>query len=96
VKQKKRKRASSFLTGVILLVLILGMGVQLYRQYERLQQTRAEEAELIELHAQLTEENRQLAEDIENADDPELIEKIAREELNMLNKNGKVFYFTGG
>ena len=35
------------------------------------------------------------AEDIANADDPELIEQIAREELGMVVRDEKVFYHIG-
>ena len=29
--KKKQKRASGFLTGILLLVVLLGVGIQLYR-----------------------------------------------------------------
>ena len=44
--KKKRKRASGFLTGVLLLVLLLGVGIQLYRMQEQLKTARAEEEAL--------------------------------------------------
>jgi len=96
MERKKRKRASGLLTGIILLVLILGVGMQLYRMQERLEEERAEEAALIEQIAALEQENAELAEDIANADDPELIEQIAREELDMVVTDEKVFYHIGG
>jgi len=94
-KVKKRKRASSLLTGMILLVLILGVGVQLYRMQDRVKAAQAEEAALAEQIAQLEAKNAELAEDIANADDPELIEQIAREELGMVVRDEKVFYHIG-
>ena len=94
-KVKKRKRASSLLTGMILLVLILGVGVQLYRMQDRVKAAQAEEAALAEQIAQLEAKNAELAEDIANADDPELIEQIAREELGMVVRDKKVFYHIG-
>jgi len=94
-KVKKRRRASSLLTGMILLVLILGVGVQLYRMQDRLKEAQAEEAALAQQIAALEEKNAALAEDIANADDPELIEQIAREELGMVVRDEKVFYHIG-
>ena len=94
-KVKKRKRASSLLTGMILLVLILGVGVQLYRMQDRVKAAQAEETALAEQIAQLEAKNAELAEDIANADDPELIEQIAREELGMVVRDEKVFYHIG-
>ncbi len=92
---KKRRRASSLLTGMILLVLLLGVGVQLYRMQDRVKEAQAEEAALAQQIAALEEKNAALAEDIANADDPELIEQIAREELGMVVRDEKVFYHIG-
>ena len=94
-KEKKRRRASSLLTGMILLVLILGVGVQLYRMQDSVKEAKAQEAALAQQIAALEAENAALAEDIANADDPELIEQIAREELGMVVRDEKVFYHIG-
>lgn len=96
MRRRKRKRVSGFLTGLILLVLIVGVGVQLYRLQDQLRIARAEEAALSAQIDQLERENEELAADIANAGDPELIEKIAREELGMVLQNEKVFYTVGG
>jgi len=79
-----------------LLVLIAGVGIQLYRLQDQLEAARAEEAALAEQIAQLEKDNEALAEDLANAGDPELMEKIAREELGMALPNEKVFYTVGG
>jgi len=73
----------------------LGVGVQLYRMQDRVKAAQAEEAALAEQIAQLEAKNAELAEDIANADDPELIEQIAREELGMVVRDEKVFYHIG-
>ena len=96
MEKKKRKRASGLLTGVILLLLIFGVGVQLYRMQARLDSARAEEEALAARIAEMEEDNQEMEEDIANADDPELIEQIAREELGMTVKDEKVFYTIGG
>jgi cell division protein FtsL len=94
-KEKKRRRASSLLTGMILLVLILGVGVQLYRMQDRVEEAKTQETALAGQIAALEAENAALAEDIANADNPELIEQIAREELGMVVRDEKVFYHIG-
>ena len=94
--KKKQKRASGFLTGVLLLVLLLGVGIQLYRMQEQLRTSRAEEAALAAQIAQIERENAQLQEDLDNADNPELIEEIARNELGMVMQDENVFYTYGG
>ena len=94
--KKKRKRASGFLTGVLLLVLLLGVGVQLYRMQEQLKTARAEEEALAQEIAQVEKENAQLQEDLDNADNPELIEEIAREDLGMVVQGEMVFNVIGG
>lgn len=96
MRRKKRRRAGNLLTGLILLVLILGVGVQLYRLQDQLRTARAEEEALSAQITQLEKENEALSTDLANAGDPELIEKIAREELGMVLQNEKVFYTIGG
>ena len=93
--KKKQKRASGFLTGLLLLVLLLGVGVQLYRIQEKLKTARDEEAALAAQIAQIEQENAQLQEDLDRAGDPELMEEIAREELGMAAQDEKVFYTYG-
>ena len=58
-------------------------------------EAQAEEAALAAQVAALEAKNAALAEDIANADDPELIEQIAREELGMVVRDEKVFYHIG-
>ena len=43
-----------------------------------------------------TKKNQDLEEDIANSDNPEMIEKIAREELDMVVQDERVFYHSGG
>lgn len=93
---KRRKRASSFLTGVLLLVMLFGVGMQLYRMQEKLDGARAQELQLAAEIAQVQQENAALEEDLAHADDPELIEQIAREQLGMVVQDEKVFYTIGG
>ena len=96
MRKRRRRRAGNLLTGLILLILIFGAGVQLYRLQGQLRSARAEVEALAAQITQLEKENEALSEDLANAGDPELIEKIAREELGMVMQNEKVFYMYGG
>ena len=57
---------------------------------------RAEEEALAQEIAQVEKENAQLQEDLDNADNPELIEEIAREDLGMVVQGEMVFNVIGG
>ena len=76
--QTKKKRPSGKLTALILLVLLVGVGVQLYNMYGQLQIARAEEAYYAQQLSTLQEENQRLSQDIANSDDLDLIEDIAQ------------------
>jgi len=98
MKQAKQQKAKTtgLITGIILLALLFGVGMQLYRMQGQLQAAREEEAALLKQVSDLQNENQDLSDAIENSDDPELIEEIARTELGMVTKNEKVFYDISG
>ena len=89
-----KKRPGSKLTAIILLALFLGIGVQFLNMYGRLQEARKEEAAYAQQLAELQETNDQLAEDIANSQDPELIERVAREDLGMAAAGEKIIRFS--
>lgn len=95
-ERKRRKKSGGLLGGLILMVLLFGLGFQLYRMQDQLAAAREEESSLAEQISSLQEENDQLEEDIARSNDPEMIEKIAREDLGMVVQDEKVFYTTGG
>jgi len=88
---KTKKRPSSRLTAVLLLIMMLGIGVQLYNMYGQLQQAQQEEQVYAQRLAQLQQTNQQLAEDIANSGDADLIEEIARNDLGMAAADEKIF-----
>lgn len=90
-KKKGKRRPSSRLTGLLLVVLMIGIGVQLVNLKGELEAAREEEAYYSQRLQQLQAENARLEEDIANSDDPELIEAIAREELGMVSSGEKIF-----
>lgn len=89
----KKKRPSSKLTGLILIALLFGIGVQLYHMYGQLQEAQAEEAVYAQRLEELQEANRRLEDAVENSDDPQLMEDKAREELGMVSPGEKILYF---
>ena len=93
-QKNDRKRPGGKLTAFILIVLLIGIGVQLCHQYRQLQSARQEEAGYASALAELQEENQRLRDDIENRDNMELIEDIARDELGMAGPGEKVFIFS--
>lgn len=88
-----KKRPSKKLTGLILVILIFGIGVQLNHMAEQLQMARAEEASYTQRLTELQETNARLQAEIENSQDPELMEDYARDELGMAAPGEKIFRF---
>ena len=95
MKRPKEKKRIGFFTGIVLLALLFGVGMQLYQMQEQLQSAREERDALTKQVADLEGENQELADALENSDNPELIEEIARTELGMVTQDEKVFYDTG-
>lgn len=98
-KRKKRKQTQTvggLLAGLLLVVLLFGVGMQLYQMQGQLQQAREQQETLEQQIRETTKENADLEEDIANSNNPEMIEKIAREELDMVVSDEKVFYHSGG
>lgn len=92
-QKARKKRPSSKLTGLILIVLLLGVSVQLYYMWGQLQSAQAEEAMYAQRLKELEESNAQLEEDIANSGSQELIEDIARDDLGMAASGEKIFRF---
>ena len=94
-KRTKGGRRGGLLTGALLLALLLGVGLQLWQMRDQLQTARDQREDLTRQLAELEDENRELADALENSDDPELIQEIARTELGMVTRDEKVFYDIG-
>ena len=99
-KRKKRRKQTQtvggLLAGLMLVVLLFGVGMQLYQMQGQLQQAREQQETLEQQIRETTKKNQDLEEDIANSDNPEMIEKIAREELDMVVQDERVFYHSGG
>lgn len=91
-KPTKKRPKSGVLTKLLILALLLGLGMQLHRLQGEIQTAQADQEQLAAQVEQKRQENAALAQDIENGDDQELMEEIAREELGLVNPGEKVFY----
>lgn len=74
----KIKRAS-FLTKIVVLALLIYMATSLLGLRAQLQSYQAKRDELIGEVARIRQENARLAEAIENKDDPDVLESVARD-----------------
>lgn len=73
----------------ILVVIFSVTGYKFYQNYQKISHMKQKVAELEEEIAKAENENEQLKEDLDNLDDPEYIERIARKKLGLV-KPGEV------
>lgn len=93
VKRTRQKKAGEgLLIKLVIVVLLVTVGFQLYRLQGQISEAETNRAQLAAQVAAKQQENAALEKDIENGDDPETLEDIAREELGMVNPGEKVFY----
>lgn len=90
-----RRRPSSKLTVLLLLVLLLGVGIQIYHLQGQIQEADRQKEAYSQQLEELRSENQELADDIANSDDPELMMEIARDSLGMVGPNEKVMIVGG-
>lgn len=90
-QKKKSKKRTGALTKLILAVLFVALGYQIFTLQQQVQQARQQEDELAAQITQQMQINDAIASDIARADDPELLAQLAREELDMVYDNEKVF-----
>lgn len=89
---KKEKKRASFLTMLVIFVLLALLGVELV--HIRAQIDEAETAQQ-ELQAKLDaarQENDALSSALEKADDPEFLQELARDQLGYVTPGEKTFY----
>lgn len=90
---KLKIRRSSKLTIVLLAVLICIMGIMLRNMQTQLDHAKSEYDVYASRLSALQEQNDRLRQDIENSDDPGLIEDIARNDLGLATYGEKIFRF---
>lgn len=90
---KLKIRRSSKFAIILLAILIFAMGLMLQNMTTQLAYAQKEQEVYAHRLAALQEKNDQLRQDIENSDDPNLIEDIARNDLGMASHGEKIFRF---
>ena len=88
-KTARKKQGGGALPKLLLLALLLLIGAHLRQEISRA------EAEKQTLSAQLEQQQREndsLSSALEKADDPEYLQELAREQLDMVSPGEKVFY----
>ena len=93
-KQKKQHTRSSFLTKLLVLLLVGGIGWQLFHLQEQVRAAEAEKAALAEKVQEKQLENDALSADIAQGGTQEKMEEMAREELGLVYPGERVFYDT--
>ena len=89
---KKKRAKSSLLTRLLLLVLIVGIGCQLYNLRDQVETAQADMELLAAKVSAQRLENDALSADITEGSTQEKMEEIAREELGLVTQNEYVFY----
>lgn len=90
VKTKK----AGFLTKLVVLALLIYMATALLNLQAQIRNARAGETELSRQVAVQTQENADLADAVAHSDDPQRVEEVAREKLNLVAPGDKVFIIT--
>lgn len=83
-KKHRRPLRTGFLTKLLLLVLLLGIGWQLFRLQDQVASAQAEKEQLAAQVEARRQENDALAADIAEGNTQEKMEEIARNELGMV------------
>ena len=92
--KKNSKAKAGFFTKLLILVLLAALSGQLYHLHGQVAEAQAQKEAL---SARVTEQqqiNDQLQAGIDNGGSEEEMKKIAREELDLVDPNEKIFYDT--
>lgn len=86
-----RLKRASFLTKIIVLSLLIYMATSLLDLRGQIQATQGQRDALAQQVADQRLENQKLADAIENSDDPDMLEQVARDKGYV--KQGEILYF---
>ncbi len=89
-----RTRKFGILLRIVLILLMIYMIFTLVNVRQQISSTQAEISTLTEQVADQTQTNTQLSNAIENRDDPSFLKDVARERLDLVTPNDRVFYIT--
>lgn len=87
----KAKRGPSFITALVLVVLVAVMGIELVQMSSRLRSARSEEAAIAAQVQQRRQENEALKADLSKADDLDFIKDLARRYCGMVEEGEREF-----
>lgn len=91
-----RTKKAGILTKLIILALILYGVITLFDLRARIEAAEAEKVRLQEEVDELTRSNAAMEYEIDNSDDPDTIEAVARKKLGLVMPGEKIFYNIGG
>ena len=86
-----RFKQAGFLTKIVVLALLIYMTTSLLDLRGQIQATQSQRDTLAQQVADQRLENQELADAIENSDDPEMLERVAREK-GYVKQNELLFY----
>ena len=92
--QKTGRVRASLLTRVLILVLLAGIGWQLFHLQDEVRAAEAEKEQLAVQVQAKQQENDALAADIAQGSTQEKMEELARQELGLVYPGERVFYDT--
>lgn len=90
-----RVKRAGLLTKIVILALLIAVAISLLELNGQVERAQAEKEQLQLQVAMQTQTNADLAEAIENSNDPELMEKVARDKLGLVKQGEIIFYSMG-
>lgn len=90
--KKPKKKRTSLVAELFVLMLLLLVVWQLMRMRDQLAVARQEEAAITGTVARQEQENRSIEAALERAEDPEYLQELARDQLGMVSPGQKDFY----
>ena len=91
-KAARKKQGGGALPKLLLLALLLLIGAHLLNLRQEISRAEAEKQTLSAQLEQQQRENDSLSSALEKADDPEYLQELASEQLDMVSPGEKVFY----
>lgn len=89
-----QSKKASILIRIVLVAILIYMIFLLIHVRQQITATQAEVRTLTEEVADQTQTNTELTNAIENRDDPSFLKDVARERLDLVTPNDRVFYIT--
>ncbi len=89
-----QSRKAGILIRIVLVAILIYMIFLLVHVRQQITATQAEIRTLTEEVADQTQTNTELTNAIENRDDPAFLKDVARERLDLVTPNDRVFYIT--